>query len=186
MSEEITPEVKEKNESYFGEIVRFAIIVAVVLLPIRLFVAKPFIVSGSSMDPTFNGGEYLVIDELSYRFKPPLRGDVIVFKYPLDTSKYFIKRIIGLPGETVSIEGSVVTIHNSKGDPMTLTESYVAYPSNNTMSRTLGPDEYFAMGDNRAASSDSRSWGPVPREDITGKVFARLFPVTKIGLHPGY
>lgn len=185
MTDEISPKIEEKEGSYLGEILRFAILVAVILLPIRLFVAKPFIVSGSSMDPTYAGGEYLVIDELSYRFEAPKRNEVIVFRYPLDPSKHFIKRIIGLPGETVSIEGKTVTV-SKEGKSETLSEPYITYTSDNHMTRTLGPDEYFAMGDNRVASSDSRSWGPLPRKDITGKVLVRLFPLSRIALHPGY
>ncbi len=80
--------------------------------PIRLFVAQPFIVSGASMDPTFETGEYLIVDQLSYHFDDPVRGQVVIFKYPKDESKYFIKRVIGLPGETVQIEGTDVTIFN--------------------------------------------------------------------------
>jgi signal peptidase I len=140
------------------------------------------------MDPTFATNQYLIVDELSYRFEPIARGDVIIFKYPNDTSKYFIKRIIGLPGETVQIEGTKVLIKN-KTNPQgtTLTENYIA-PANFTSDHTLvtlSDNQYYVMGDNRGASFDSRAWGPVDKKYIIGRPLIRLFPIDKISLFPG-
>lgn len=181
--------IPPKKTSFFKDTAIFAITALAIILPIRLFVAQPFIVDGSSMDPTFETNQYLIVDELSYRFKPISRGDVIIFKYPNDTSKYFIKRIIGLPGETVQIEGTKVTISNSKDNPQsfTLTEEYIA-PANFTSDHRLVPlsdSQYFVMGDNRGASFDSRSWGPLDKKYIIGRPLIRLFPIDKISFLPG-
>lgn len=166
----------------------FIVTVLAIVLPIRFFVAKPFIVSGTSMYPNFDSWHYLIVDEFTYLFlHEPQRGDVVVMKYPLDTSRYFIKRVIGLPGETVHISGSTVSIVNAEHpEGFTLAETYVD-PDNvatNEMSVTLRESDYFVMGDNRRASADSRYWGPLPREDIVGRAFVRLFPFTMIDLFP--
>ena len=127
----------------------------VILIPIRLFIAQPFVVVGGSMDPTFATGQYLIVDELSYRFETPERGQVIIFKYPKDTTKYFIKRIIGLPSEKISIKDGVVTIKNSAHpDGFVLDEPYIKNPStSNLPEQTLGSNDYFVMGDNRYSQS---------------------------------
>lgn len=180
--------VPPKKSSFLKDTAVFAIIALAVILPIRFFVAQPFIVDGSSMDPTFATNQYLIVDELSYRFESVARGDVIIFKYPNDTSKYFIKRVIGLPGETVQIEGTKVTIKNSANPQgFTLTENYIA-PANFTTDHTivtLSSSQYFVMGDNRGASFDSRAWGPLDKKYIIGRPLVRLFPLGKISLFPG-
>lgn len=168
------------------EVVEFAVIALLVVIPIRTFVAQPFVVSGSSMVPTFQNADYLIVDEISYRFEEPARGDVIIFKYPKDQTKYFIKRVIGLPGETVVIQSNIVTIKNNKHpDGFTLSEPYVKNISENYMQTTLKDGEYFVMGDNRAGSSDSRFWGTLPRDLIIGRAFVRLLPIPEIDLFPG-
>lgn len=170
----------------FWEMVRFIFIILIIVIPFRIFIAQPFIVSGSSMFPTFHNGEYLIVDEISYRFKEPKRDDVVVFKYPNDTKKFFIKRIIGLPGETVNINGSDVTIVNdSHSAGLKLEEPYVENKSSNEMSLKLEKDEYFVMGDNRSGSSDSRFWGPVKKDLLIGRAFLRLFPFKTISILPG-
>ncbi len=141
------------------EIARFAIIVLVVVLPIRAYVAQPFIVSGASMAPTFATGDYLIIDELTYHFfHGPQKGDVIVFRYPNDPSKFFIKRVVGLPNEKVTVDGR---------------------------EWDLKSDEYFVMGDNRTESLDSRIFGPLERKYITGRALVRLWPPTAFAYEPG-
>jgi signal peptidase I len=180
--------VPPKKQSFLKDTAIFAVIALAVVLPIRFFIAQPFIVDGSSMDPTFATNQYLIVDELTYHFEPVARGDVIIFKYPNDTTKYFIKRVIGLPGETVQIEGSKVIIKN-KTNPQgfTLTENYVA-PANmtsNNMTTSLSGNQYFVMGDNRAGSFDSRAWGPVARSLIIGRPIVRLFPFNQISFLPG-
>jgi signal peptidase I len=176
----------DKRDSFFTELLKFAIVAVVIVAPIRLFVAKPFIVSGASMEPTFHTGQYLIVDELSYHFESPQRGDVIIFKYPLDPSQYFIKRIIGLPGETVSIKGGSVYVIKTDGSTLALPESYIKNIGNGAdMSVTIPAGQYFVMGDNRPESSDSRYWGLLPRGNIVGRAFVRLLPIQNIGVLPG-
>lgn len=176
-----------RNESFVLEIFKFAVLALIIVVPFRMWIAQPFIVSGASMSPTFETGQYLIIDQLSYRFEQPQRGDVVIFRFPNDPSKYFIKRIIGLPGEVVSLRAG----HTSITDPRTnetveLPETYlVRDPTDDLLTITLSSDEYFVMGDNRGASSDSRVWGPVPRGNIVGRPFIRLLPANTLGLFPG-
>ena len=182
-----TPVENKKPENQLVEIIRFSIIALLIVIPIRMFVAQPFIVSGASMEKTFHTGEYLIVDQVSYHIEPPARGDVIVFHYPKDPSKYFIKRVIGLPGETVIIEGSKVTIQNKENpNGFVLNEPYIkSMLDDNSLSEKLGNHEYFVMGDNRDESSDSRSWGVLQEGGIVGRAFVRLFPPSTIGTMPG-
>jgi signal peptidase I len=180
------PGTKTTGQS-FWELVRFAFLALIIVFPIRAFVAEPFVVSGNSMIPTFQNGNYLIIDKISYVWSSPKRDDVIVFKYPNDQTKYFIKRIIGLPNETVDIKGSAVIITNTEHpEGFTLNEPFVKNISNNTTHFELKGDEYFVMGDNRSGSSDSRYWGAVKRSLITGRAFLRLLPATEINVSPGH
>jgi signal peptidase I len=171
-------ELEEKNRSeFFKELLKLAVISIVIVVPFRLYVAQPFIVDGLSMYPTFDNGEYLIIDELSYRFSEPERGEVLVFKYPKDPSKYFIKRIIGLPGETISIaDGKVSVKSDAHPEGITLDEPYVKMEKSDTLSYELGEGEYYVMGDNRLQSADSRLWGSVPKENLIGRPFLRFIP----------
>jgi signal peptidase I len=178
----------QPKRGFTEDILSFALIALLIVVPIRWFVAQPFIVRGASMEPTFHTGEYLVVDQLTYRFEDPQRGDVIIMKYPKDESVYFIKRIIGLPGETVELSGTNVIIHRGVGfEPLTLDQAYIPDDENRPeyATYTLGPSEYFVMGDNRNESSDSRVWGALPRKDIVGRALVRLFPPTKLGFLPG-
>ena len=182
------PPVKEpvRKEPFLGELIRFILISLAIVIPLRMYVAEPFVVSGSSMFPTFETGNYLIVDQVSYRFDEPERGDVVVFEYPVDPSKFFIKRVIGLPGETIQIRDSqVVVINDSYPDGLLLDEPYIGDVREGDTIVTLNEGDYFVMGDNRAASSDSRVWGPLPEENIVGKVFLRLFPIKEVGSLPG-
>ncbi len=176
----------QKEESWW-ELIRFAIIVLIIAIGVRVFVAQPFIVSGASMVPTFQDHNYLIVDEISYRFEKPQRGDVIIFHPPgQPTGIYYIKRIIGLPGETIKITAGKVSIINSEHpDGFVLDEPYLKNISYETMSKTLGTSEYFVMGDNRPESSDSRVWGTLPAQNIVGRAFLRLLPFTDVGVFPG-
>jgi signal peptidase I len=165
---------------------KFVLILCAVLIPVRLFVAEPFLVYGSSMEPNFDTGDYLIVDEISYKFSNPKRGDVIVLKPPYDPSRHFIKRILGLPGETIRVQGNLVTIFNTNHpEGLVLDEPYISFQSDKTAEFKLGSKEYFVMGDNRTVSYDSRSWGPLPTDHITGKAFLRLYPFKSIGILPG-
>ncbi len=158
------------------EVAETIVIAVAAVFVVRTFIAQPFLVSGSSMEPGFNNGNYLLVDELTYRLRNPERGEVVVFKYPKDPNSYFIKRIIGLPGETVKIEDGRVEVL-SDGESQVLREPYILQKTNAAyFEKTLGPDEYFVMGDNRNFSFDSRSWGPLPKEDIVGVARFRLWP----------
>lgn len=177
---------EERHENFFKELLKFGLLAIVIVLPIRLFIAQPFVVSGASMEPTFENGEYLIVDQISYELGDPKRYDVVIFRFPKDPSKFFIKRIIGLPGETVTVgpEGSFVT--REDGSRLDLDESYVANRGNGAGGRfVVGDKEYFVMGDNRPASSDSRVWGAVPRQDVVGRAFLRLLPPSEISIFPG-
>jgi len=187
---EPTQQLIEKKPSrglaFLKELATFAVIAICIIYPFRKFVAEPYIVSGASMSPTFETGHYLIIDKISYRLSPPKRDDVIVMKYPTDTSRDFIKRIIGLPGETVEIKNGKVTIINlTHPEGFVHDDTFVTLTSTDTLTRRLGAREYFVMGDNRAGSFDSRSWGPLPEEDIIGKTLIRLYPFNQIGIFPG-
>jgi len=175
-----------KKGSFWKEIIYYTLFALLIVIPIRTWVAQPFIVNGSSMDPTFIDGEYLIVDEISYRFENPTRGDVVIFKYPMDPSKYFIKRLIGMPGETVDVKSGGVVITNAENPTgIILDESYTNSRTFGNTRITLAENEYFVMGDNRLVSSDSRVWGPLSRDAIVGKPLVRLLPITKIKLFPG-
>ncbi|MEK9131709.1 MAG: signal peptidase I [Patescibacteria group bacterium] len=174
------------RKSEWQELLRFALTVLIVVVPIRLYVVQPFIVSGESMHPTFSDGEYLIVDEVSYRFQKPTRGETIIFRPPLNTKKFYIKRIVGLPKETISISDTKVIIKNADNpDGFILDESYVKVPWSSTLTKTLGDNEYFVMGDNRSASSDSRVWGALPEDNIIGRPLVRLYPLKTIEAFPG-
>ncbi|MFA6047548.1 MAG: signal peptidase I [Parcubacteria group bacterium] len=209
MTEEKIEEKKENElvgERYAGvgsfvlEIIKIVILAFVIIVPIRVFLFQPFFVQGASMEPNFENGEYLIINELGYKrtsldisnanlftvkpWKEVARQEPVVFRYPLDPSKFFIKRVIGLPGEKIEIKNSQITIYNdSHPDGFVLDESAYLASSVKTSSETtisLKSDEYFVMGDNRPYSSDSRSWGPVPERDIIGKVAVRAWPLNRM------
>ncbi len=185
MQSETLPVPREKNMML--EIIKFTILALLIVTPFRYFVAQPFIVSGASMQPTFEPKEYLVIDELSYRFEKPQRGDVIIFRYPQDPDTFFIKRVVALPGETVILHDGAMRIVPAEGDEIVLTEPYSSGSMRGTRDETttLHEDEYFVLGDNRSASSDSRVWGPLQEKYIIGRAFARLFPLDEVDYLPG-
>lgn len=159
------------------EVIKVVLISLAIIIPIRYFLAQPFYVEGASMEPNFYDKEYLIIDEISYRFNEPQRGEVIVFKNPENTSVYFIKRIIGLPGEEVDIKDGHVYI-----DGATLVESYITeFSSEDYGPIILNDNEYFVLGDNRNNSHDSRRIGAIPENDIIGRTWFRGWPLNRIG-----
>jgi len=168
------------------EVILLVLLVVVIVLPIRFFIAQPFVVRGESMYPTFDDGDYLIVDELSYRLNEPVRGDVVVFRYPNDPAIFYIKRVIGLPGETVHIRRGEVSVTTVSGEEVTISEPYVVTEdATYSLERPLGSGQYFVMGDNRPHSSDSRAWGPLPEENIMGRAFVRLLPFEDAGVLPG-
>lgn len=171
---------------FLWEVIKFVVLAVIIVVPIRVFIAQPYVVSGASMTPTFGSGDYLIVDQLSYRFEEPRRGDVIIFRFPQDPSKFFIKRVIALPQETIHVQRGVITIKNGEHpDGIHIEEPYNKSPFNATMTKTLNEGEYFVMGDNRSASFDSRSWGALHEKLIVGRAFLRLFPFTDVSYLPG-
>ncbi len=165
----------------FLEIFENLLIAIIAVILVRSFIVQPFLVVGSSMEPNFQEGNYLLIDELTYNFRAPKRGEVIVFKYPKNEETFFIKRVIGLPGEKVIIENGEIKIITPQGEVINLKEDYINVKMNlNYFETELKENEYFVMGDNRNFSYDSRSWGAVPKKDIIGLVRLRLWPINKV------
>lgn len=167
----------KKAISFVWEIAKIVVVAALIVLPIRYFIFQPFLVKGQSMEPNFENGDYLIIDEISYRLRAPQRGEVIVFRYPDNPSQRFIKRIVGLPGETIEIEEGKIIVKNGE-DVMVLNESeYLSsLETIGDLVIELSPDEYFVLGDNRFYSFDSRKFGPLPEDEIIGRVFIRAWP----------
>jgi len=165
------------------EIVRIVVISLAIIIPVRYYLIQPFFVRGASMQPNFDNGEYLIIDEISYRFEEPQRGEPIVFKYPKDPSQYYIKRIVALPGETIEIRDKQIIIYNQEF-PQGIILDESTYLANGqatwgNVRMELAEDEYFVLGDNRGASSDSRQWGSLPARYIIGRVWLRAWPFNK-------
>lgn len=192
----------EKEEVYQGvggfflEIVKIFILAIVVIVPIRVFLFQPFFVQGASMEPTFEDGQYLIVNELGYKetdlkifrvdsFKELKRGDVIVFRYPFNPSQFFIKRIVGLPGERIKIDRGSVYIYNKENpDGKKLEEEYLPkdLSTKGENDYQIKDDEYFVMGDNRNHSSDSRMWGPIKSSHVVGRVLLRAWPINKMNI----
>ena len=166
-------------------IVKLFIIALAIVLPLRYYIAQPFIVRGSSMEPNFRDQDYLVVDEISYSLRTPKRGEPVILRYPKDPKEFFIKRVIGLPGETVELSDGEIKIKNKVSpDGFVLKQPYLDPPDHPTypdMSLTLGTNEYFVLGDNRDFSSDSRIWGPVPKNLIVGRAILRVWPIYNFG-----
>jgi signal peptidase I len=203
--EEQTEHKPRKSKDGFWDFVKTLVIAVVLMLGVRFLIFQPYFVSGSSMEPDFHNGEYILIDELSYRFSEPKRGQVVVFKHPdtqctnyVENNKIlknflsgpcnnYIKRIVGLPGETVKIEnGQVKIINKENPNGFILAEDYIQHsvPTLGDQEISLSNEQYFVLGDNRLpyASSDSREWGPLDKKYINGKAFVTLFPPSDIGL----
>lgn len=169
--------------AYIGELLRVVIISLAIILPIRYFLVQPFYVKGASMEPNFYDHEYLIIDELSYRFRAPDRGEIVVFRYPKDPSQFFIKRVVGLPGETVKIQNAELEIV-SEEEPrgILLEEVYIEEGNYSYITKEvkLDEDEYYLLGDNRRSSLDSRTFGPVSQDLIVGRAWLRGWPIDRI------
>jgi signal peptidase I len=156
---------------------------------IYLFAVQPHKVSGCSMCPNFQTGNFILTDKITYRFSPPQRGDIIVFKNPRDPSQDFIKRIMGIPGDKVSIRDGRVYLNGQSLKEPYLDPSLITSPGaflNENQEVQVKPDTYLVFGDNRPGSSDSREWGYLPKENIIGKAFFRYWPKEVIGLIPHY
>jgi signal peptidase I len=171
----------------FFTLLLYVFIAFLLTLPVRLYIAQPFVVSGASMTPTFATNDYLIIDKLQYELHKPERGDVVIFHYPLDPSLFYIKRIIGLPGETVTFAKGIFSVMATSGVRTTFDDPFFSAATTKVVMGTtsLASDEYFVLGDNRDASSDSRDWGPLQARFIIGRAFVRLLPLSNITFFPG-
>ncbi len=206
MNDQITNEQEKKTYVGVGgfmyEMAKMFLLAFIIFAPIKIFLFQPFFVQGASMEPNFENNQYLIVKEFGYKkisigkegdeflavgpFKQLERQTPIVFRYPKNPKQYFIKRVIGLPGEKVEIKNGQVTIYNKENsDGFVLDEKEYLSSLVKTipeMSMTLSDDQYFVMGDNRNASSDSRSWGPISEKDIVGKVLLRAWPLDKLSI----
>lgn len=176
--------------SFVFELVKIVVISLVIIIPIRKYIIQPFYVKGASMEPNFYDHEYLIINEISYRFDKPQRGDIIVFRYIRNPQEFFIKRVIGLPNERVEIKDGGVYIYNEENsNGVRLNEPYLPKDTKtfalNLDTFTLKEDEFFVLGDNRFSSKDSRSFGPVKKSFIIGKVLVRGWPFTRMNYFEG-
>ena len=161
-----------KRSHLAREIVETIALTLIIFLVIR-FAIQSYRVEGVSMQPGLHDNEYVLVNKIAYLFHAPERGDVIVFHFPLDTSKDFIKRVIGLPGDTITVDSTSVRV-----DGVLLNEPYISERANPQGQRWTVPlNSYFVMGDNRPASDDSRDWGYVPRDDIVGKAVIVYWPL---------
>ena len=180
-------EEKHPLWGYFVDVIETIVVAAAIFVVVYLFLLQPHQVRGASMEPNLSDGQYLLTDKVSYRFGDPKRGDIIVFKSPVDQNFDYIKRIIALPGETVKIENSEIIIKNSENPKgFVLNSPYETNGDTTPGSRlengreiTLDTNDYFVLGDNRSQSFDSREWGTLPRENIIGKAWLRYWPVVK-------
>lgn len=170
-----------KASAFFLEMIKIAILAGITIGLVRYFLFKPFYVKGQSMEPNFHEKDYLIIDELSYRFREPQRGEVVVFRSPVGEGDYYLKRIIGLPGERVKVEDSKLIVYNlDYPQGVVVEELYLQEETVGVINQTLGPEQYFVLGDNRDQSYDSRRFGPVDKKDIVGRAWVRGWPFSRL------
>lgn len=186
ISEEITPIGRgffAASALFFLEVIKVVVLAAITIIAVRTFLFKPFVVEGQSMQPNYFEKEYLLIDELSYHLRAPERGEVIVLRAPVIKQEYYLKRVLGLPGEKIKIEnGKVIVFNDEFPQGKIVQENYLDQSTSGSTTVQLGPDEYFVMGDNRGESYDSRKFGPIPKNSIVGRTWIRGFPFNRITL----
>jgi signal peptidase I len=188
---------QESMKDFIIEVVKMFLLALVIIVPVRMFLFQPFIVRGASMEPNFSEKQYLIVNEFGYKNTPVdvlgknlvtikprkdlERYEIVVFRAPVDQKQYYIKRVIGLPGETVEIDNGVVMIYNDENPEGRVLDESAYLPegrkTNGTIKVEIGEDEYYVLGDNRPASSDSRTFGPITKDDVIGKVLIRAWPV---------
>jgi signal peptidase I len=166
---------------FFLELIKVVVLAGITIILVRHFLFKPFYVKGASMEPNFYDHEYLIIDELTYRFREPQRGDVIVFKYPENPQEYFLKRIIGLPGERIKVsEGQVIVYNSEHPEGLAVQESYLqGVLTGGEKTVSLTDDQYYVLGDNRPNSYDSRRFGAINKAAIVGRAIIRGWPFSR-------
>ena len=179
----------KKIGEFFLDIIETLVIGLSIFLVVYLFAMQPHQVNGQSMVPNFESGEYVLTDKVSYKLRNPVRGEVIVFHAPESancakgTGCDFIKRVLAVPGETVAVNNDAIIVNGEPLPEYYIPEDFDTIAGDFMRGRTitLGPTEYFAVGDNRPYSSDSRSWGPITKDDIVGRAFFRYWPVPVLG-----
>lgn len=179
----------KKISEFFLDIIETLVIALSIFLVVYLFAMQPHQVNGQSMVPSFESGEYVLTDKVSYKLRDPQRGEVIVFhapetaNCPKGTGCDFIKRVLALPGETVAVSNNAIIVNGQPLSEIYIPDTYQTLAGEYTQGRTitLGPNEYFAVGDNRPYSSDSRAWGPITKDDIVGRAFFRYWPPQVVG-----
>lgn len=168
---------------FFLEVIKITLLAGITIGLVRYFLFKPFYVKGQSMEPNYKEHEYLIVDEFTYRFREPKRGEVIVLNSPVSDNEYYLKRIVGLPGERVKIEDNKIVVYNDKfPQGIVVEEKYLVEDTPGSVQITMGPNEYFVMGDNRDASYDSRRFGPIKLDSVVGKTWLRGWPLNKISI----
>ncbi|MFA5051116.1 MAG: signal peptidase I [Patescibacteria group bacterium] len=194
--ENINPEEEPKRGSFFKtkpywvefilDLVKIVLLAFIIIWPIHHFVFQPFYVSGPSMEPNYYDKDYLIVEELSYRFHSPQRGEVIVFHSPNNSQDYLIKRVIGLPGERIVISKNKISVYNQQfPQGVEFNENSYLNPGLVTMGEVdvqLNSDEYYVLGDHRNVSLDSRVFGPIKRSTIVGRAWFRGWPFKNLGL----
>jgi signal peptidase I len=172
--------------AFFLDILEVVVFAIAIFLFVYLLILRPHKIKGASMEPNYPDGEYLLTEKISYYRQNPQRGDVVVFKPPVTEDDEFIKRVIGVPGETISFQNGKVYVNNQE-----LEESYIDVPTygstflSDGKEYTVPEGQYFVLGDNRPHSSDSRVWGPITKDKVNGKAWLIYWPITKVGVVPG-
>ncbi len=177
---EALPAQPNPGKSLLREIIETVLLTVLIYVAVN-FATGRFRIEGSSMEPSMHPNQYVLVDKISYMLGDPKRGDVVVFNFPQATERDFIKRVIGLPGETVSVRGGVVYVND-----VPLDEPYISAPPSYENSWTLAPDHFFVLGDNRNSSSDSHQWGPLARHYLSGRAVLVYWPPDLWGTVPHY
>ena len=174
----------KKIGSFVLDTIQTIVVALAIFVVVYLFLFQPNQVKGASMEPNFHDGEYILTDKVSYRFRNPKRGDVVVFKSPKNPEIDYIKRVIALPGERVRISGGFVFVNNEKLNERYLPSTTLVFPGaflSEGKEVKIPGDSYFLLGDNRNHSSDSREWGTIVKVDFIGRAFFRYWPAEKFG-----
>lgn len=177
--------IVKKIINFFFDFLETSVVALSIFVVVYLFLVQPHEIKGSSMEPNFHNNEYILTDKISYKFREPQRGEVIIFKAPTNNEVDYIKRVIGLPGDRIKVQDGFVYVNEMK-----LNESYLAdktplLPGSSMQEGveiTIPPDHIFVMGDNRPHSSDSREFGPVSFNLIIGHAIFRYWPLPEMGL----
>ncbi len=175
----------------FFDFLQGIVVILAILVMVYLFIMSPQEINGASMEPNFHNGEFILTNKVLYKFRDPIRGDVIIFKSPKNKEVDYIKRIIGLPGDTVKLQNNSFYVNGQKVDEPYLSPDSTIFGGSFLRENeeiTVPPGQYFLAGDNRPHSSDSREFGTIAKEDFIGTAIFRYFPFSQMGVlpHPTY